>query len=34
MTPEVQKVFNNEFLESCGLDEYVVYDKVHDGIFV
>ena len=34
MTPDVQKVFNNEFLESCGLDEYVVYDKVPNGIFV
>jgi len=26
MSPSVQKIFNNEFMEACGLDEYVPYD--------
>lgn len=26
MSPSIQKIFNNEFMEACGLDEYVPYN--------
>lgn len=33
MLPAIQKIFNNEFMEACGLDEYVPYG-VGPGVIV
>ena len=32
MSPAIQKTFNNEFMEACGLDEYVPYDSIPNDI--